>query len=50
MSESMDYHVLNWEKFFFRFDEREIVSWQGISSFSTPLNAGISGKKRWGKA
>jgi hypothetical protein len=24
------------EKFIFRFDEKEIVSWQGVSSFSIP--------------
>lgn len=34
------------ENFAFRFDERKIVYWQGISSFSTLLNAFISGKKR----
>ena len=34
------------EKFAFRFDESEIVYWQGISSFSIPLHAFILGKKR----
>jgi hypothetical protein len=36
MQGSEDYHVLIEKKFTFRFDEREIVYWQGVSNFSIP--------------